>query len=260
VTSLQGIEAAMSPQGPPLSGRTLMRQSWLDAVFVHWRVDPEQVARFMPRGVRADVFDDSAWVGLIPFRMVDAGFGVGPSVPVLGRFLEQNVRTYGIDAQGRRGVVFLSLDTPSLPATLGARLVFNVPYQWSRMKFSASRDAVRYDVRRRSRPGRRGPTSTLAVRVGERLPGPGDPLSLETFLTARFGLHTTYAGRSWWIPNTHDPWPLHRATVLELSDELVATAGVAMVGETTPDSVLYSPGVCTRFGFPRPFPRVRLAH
>ncbi|MHC6593156.1 DUF2071 domain-containing protein [Arthrobacter sp. C152] len=33
-----------------------------------------------------------------------------------------------------------------------------------------------------------------------------DPLSV--FLTARFGMHGTFRGRSIYLPNTHKPWPL----------------------------------------------------
>ena len=244
----------MSPQGPPLQGRTLMRQRWCDAVFVHWRVDPTTIAPLLPAGVGPDLFDGSAWIGLIPFRMVDAGFGVGPAVPVLGAFLEQNVRTYGIDAHGRRGVVFLSLDTPSLPATLGARVAFNVPYQWADMGFTRLDDIVTYDVRRRARPGRRGPTSLVSVRVGEELSPTHASSALTTFLTARFGLHTTRFRRTWWVPNTHAPWPLHGASILDLDEELVAAAGFPKLAQTQPDSVLFSPGVFTEFGFPRAVP------
>lgn len=40
---------------------------------------------------------------------------------------EVNVRLYGVDGQGRRGVVFLSLEASSLPAVLAARALFSLP-------------------------------------------------------------------------------------------------------------------------------------
>ncbi len=51
--------------------------------------------------------------------MTGTGFGYGPGV--LGSFLETNVRLYSVDGTGRRGVVFLSLDTPRLDVALAAR-------------------------------------------------------------------------------------------------------------------------------------------
>ena len=87
----------------------------------------------------------------------------------------------------------------------------------------------------------------MRVRVGEPVAEP-DPLAL--FLTARFGLHTTVAGRPLWVPNTHGPWPLHRAELLDLDDSFVTAAGLDGVVCRPPDSVLFSRGVETSFGFP----------
>lgn len=71
------------------------------------------------------------------------------------------------------------------------------------------------------------------------------------FLTARFGLHTTRLGRTLYLPNTHDPWPLVAADLVALDDDLLATAGLPGLVERPPDSVLYSSGVRTRFGPPQ---------
>ncbi|MET4135307.1 DUF2071 domain-containing protein [Pseudarthrobacter sp. PvP090] len=74
-----------------------------------------------------------------------------------------------------------------------------------------------------------------------------DPLSLH--LTARFGLHTRFRGRTLYVPNTHTAWPLYRAQLSRCDDQLVAAAGISVAGP--PESVLFSPGVRTQFGRPR---------
>ena len=74
-----------------------------------------------------------------------------------------------------------------------------------------------------------------------------DELSVE--LTARFGLHSRFAGRTVHVPVSHEPWPLHPAAVAHLEDELLAAAGLDVDGP--PESVLFSPGVRTRIGRPR---------
>jgi uncharacterized protein YqjF (DUF2071 family) len=58
------------------------------------------------------------------------------------------------------------------------------------------------------------------------------------------------ARRTLWVPNTHSPWPLHRAELLALEDRCVAAAGLDDVVSKSPDSVLFSPGVETTFGWP----------
>ena len=202
------------------------------------------MAPLLPRGVRPDLYGGAAWVGLIPFRMVDAGVGSGRPVPWLGTFLETNVRLYSTDDRGRRGVVFCSLDADRLAVVAGASAGFGVPYKWARMTAAQVTGGWRYEMRRRT--GAR-PRSVIDVEVGE----PVEPGPLELFLTARFGLHTSVLGRTLWVPNTHGPWPLHDATVRELHDELVTAAGLPGVATTAPASVLHSPGVRTWFGLPQ---------
>ncbi|MET3946884.1 uncharacterized protein YqjF (DUF2071 family) [Arthrobacter sp. UYCu512] len=297
-----------------------MDQRWLDAVFLHWRIPAAAAAPFMPAGVVPDVFDGSAWVGLIGFRMQGAGLGSGPGIPYFGSFNEINVRLYSREPDGTRGVVFLSLDATRLAVVLAARAA-GIPYVWSRAGF-----------RGEPAPDRAGPITGTAGPVGGTAgpvtgtagPGAGtagpvtgtagpvtgtagpvtgtagpvtgtagpvagtagpvagtagpvglragywvrrfrggarsdfevcpesdveatDPLSIH--LTARFGLHTRFRGRTLYVPNTHVAWPLFRAQLTQLEDQLVAAAGIHVAG--APESVLYSPGVRTQFGRPR---------
>ena len=75
-----------------------------------------------------------------------------------------------------------------------------------------------------------------------------EPTPLEVWLTARWGAHTRKAGRTWWVPNAHVPFPLCSAEVLECDDDLVAAAGVEPTGARL--RALYSPGVRATFGRP----------
>lgn len=239
--------AGLWPTPPELPLPRIMDQRWADAIFLHWRLPENVAARFMPPGVQPDVFDGSSWVGLIGFRMKNAGFGRGPRIPYLGSFNEVNVRLYSREPDGTRGVVFLSLDADRLPVVLAARAA-GIPYVWSRIRYSQAEpdspgnDAPGFSVRRFGQ----GARSSFAV-----VPQPGaavdDPLSV--FLTARFGMHGVFGGRSIYIPNTHEPWPLCSATLHHVKDELIASAGIRVSGP--PESVLFSPGVRTQFGRPR---------
>ncbi|CAM5648035.1 hypothetical protein SATRM34S_06556 [Streptomyces atroolivaceus] len=225
--------------------KPLMTQSWLDLAFVHWAADPADVAPLLPAGTVPDTLDGVTYVGLVAFRMYRVGWLRLPGIPYLGTFPETNVRLYSRDAQGRRGVVFRSLDASRLIPVVVARTVFRLPYVWSRMTIRREADILAYTSRRRA-PGPRGAHSRIVVRTGERI---GAPSELEHFLTARWGMHSTFHGRPMYLPNAHPRWPLHRAQLIECDESLVAAAGLpAPAGE--PLSVLYSPGVPVRFGRP----------
>ncbi len=244
---------SLDPQGPPLTSRGTVHQWWRDLTYVHWRVDPDRVAPLLPRGVRPDVHDGSTWVGLIPFTLSEAGFGSGgPAVPRWGTFLETNVRLYSVDDAGRRGVVFRSLEAAQVPIVLAANLSLRVPYKLAAMSREPralpddpTGSVVTYRTRRRTRPH---PRSEVSVEVGAPVEQPSE---LEVFLSARFGAHTRAWGRTLWVPNTHSPWPLRRARLLSLDDELVAAAGLPGVVDSRPESVLFSTGVHTVFGVPQ---------
>jgi uncharacterized protein YqjF (DUF2071 family) len=226
-----------------------MRQDWRDLTFVHWAVAPERVAGFMPPGVRPDVHDGLTYVGLVPFRMVDAGLAQGPAVPWAGTFLETNVRLYSVDSTGRRGIVFLSLDTDRLLVVAGARAVFGLPYRWGRLRHqqraTPGGDEHRYEARLRH-PGVRGASSRVEVSVG----GPVAASALEEFLLSRWGLHVAHLGRTWYVPNAHPTWQVRQAELISLDDELVASVGLGDLAGRQPDSVLFSDGVHTEFGPP----------
>jgi uncharacterized protein YqjF (DUF2071 family) len=249
------VPDVISSSALPLAGRVLLDQHWRDLTFLHWRVPAETVAPLLPAGTRPDVFDGSSWVGLIPFRLTRAGFGSGPPLPYVGTFCETNVRLYSVDAAGRRGVVFASLESARLAFVLGARWTLGLNYTWARMRLQREGELVEYTSRRRW-PAPRGASSRALVRVGS-TPVVDDPLA--DFLTARWGLHTRRLGRTFYLPNTHPSWPLVDAELLHLDDELLATAGLDGVADRPPDSVLFSAGVRTQFGAPdrgRPRPVV----
>ncbi|MEP6760279.1 MAG: DUF2071 domain-containing protein [Sporichthyaceae bacterium] len=239
---------AVDVSAPRLSGPVLMSQGWLDVTFLHWAVEPAEVARFMPPGIRPDTFEATSYVGLVAFRMVGAGIGRGPAVPRVGTFLETNVRLYSVDSTGRRGVVFLSLDADRALVVAGARVAFGLPYRWARMSHrhtvTSSGDQHEYDGRLRW-PGVHGGTH-IVVRVGE--PRAAEPL--DDFLVARWGLHSRHVGLNLFTPNQHQPWPLRSAELVDLRDDLIASVGLGDLASRPPDRVAFSDGVFARFALP----------
>jgi uncharacterized protein len=236
----------VSTSAPPLTGRVMMSQDWSDLTFVHWAVDPREVERFMPPGVRPDTHEGRSYVGLVAFRMVDAGLGRGPGVPWAGTFLETNVRLYSVDRTGRRGIVFLSLDTDRLLVVAGARAAFGLPYRWARMRHRSDPAGARHEYEARLRGRSARTESHVAVQVGP----PRVATPLDEFLTARWGLHVRWWGRTLYIPNRHAPWAVHEAELVELDDGLVGSVGLAGLARRAPDHVAFSPGVHTEFGLP----------
>jgi uncharacterized protein YqjF (DUF2071 family) len=197
-----------------------MRQSWRELTFLHWRFDPAVVRAVVPGDLALDVYDGSAWVGLVPFIVADLTLPNAPAVPWLSTFAETNVRTYVIDRNGRRGVWFFSLDAARLLAVLGARTAYALPYIWAKMRVERNGTAARYEsLRHLARKGR----SRVEVRIGEPI---SEPSELDVFLTARFRLFAKRRGQLLMAEVEHAPWRLRRATLIELEDTLLNNAGL----------------------------------
>ena len=224
----------VTPEAPILPLPLILRQNWLNLSFLHWAVEPASIAHLYPPDTEPDTFEGSSFVGVVPFQMA-----------LFGTFLETNVRLYSVDRTGRRGVVFLSLDTNRLGMVAAGRWIVGVPYRWARMNFRADGDRRAYTSTLRWR----GVTasSSIEVKVGEPLSsGP-----LEHFLTARWGAHMARLGRTWYLPNEHPVWPLRRAELMNYSEDgLFASVGLGDLGKRPPDHVTFSNGVAARFGLP----------
>jgi uncharacterized protein len=248
VTETEAVAAErITAASPGTLRRAVMLQGWHDLASVHWRYDPAVVQRLLPDGYRVDTFDDVAWVGLIPFHMSRIRLPGLPPFGPLSTFPETNIRTYIVDPSGRRGVWFASLDVTRLVPVLVAKATYQLPYGWSAMSIERHPDRITYTSRRRW-PAR-GAASRVSVRIGERI-ADEDVRDLDHFLTARWALGSSLAGRLLWAEVDHGPWPLHRADVLELDQTLTRAAGLPDPEEAP--YALWSPGVEVRVGMPRP--------
>jgi len=198
----------------------VMRQTWRDLTFLHWRYDPAVVRRLVPAELQLDLHDGAAWVGLVPFLITGLTYPHAPAMPWLSAFPETNVRTYVRDRQGAPGVWFFSLDAARLPAVIGARARYALPYFWARMRVVSNGASVHYTSRRLIGPRAQ---SDIRVEAGE----PVEAASpLESFLTARLRLYAQRGGRLLHADIEHRPWPLRRARVLALKESLVRAAGL----------------------------------
>lgn len=235
----------VTPAPPRPIRLVTMRQDWLDVVFLHWEIDPAEARRFLPDGVEPDLIDGRTYVGLIGLRIRVWLLGVVP-LPYVGVFPEVNVRLYGVDAEGRRGIVFCSLDAGRLAPTVVARAGYRLPYFWWAGSAARTADVVTYEGRRRWPDG--GAPTRFAVRVGAPV---AQPTALDHFLTARWALQWSALGRTLWCPAAHQPWPLHHAEVVECTDGLMVADGLSpQLGP--PVSALYAPAVSARISAPRP--------
>lgn len=110
------------------TGQPVMLQTWHDLIFLHARVPVDALQAMIPKELKVEEFDGSAWLGFVPFRMSRIRHRIGPAAPWLSTFYETNVRTYVTHPELGPGVWFFSLDAARYLACWYARQFFKLPY------------------------------------------------------------------------------------------------------------------------------------
>lgn len=229
---LDRITPTRRPTGLSPSGH----QGWRDLLFVHYAYAADEVRRLVPPELELDLWDDQAWIGIVPFTMKDIRVRFQPRALGLD-FLETNLRTY-VHHRGEPGVYFFSLEASSRLAVKAARWGWGLPYHHASMH-TAELDGTRtYTTTRRSDPRA---AFSARYRPGALL-GASAPGTFEHFLLERYYLFSVRRGRVSKGHVHHVPYPAQRVEVLELSDGLIEAAGLPPV-RGLPEVAHFSTGV-----------------
>ncbi len=236
-TQLESRVSRFRPDGP-----VVMRPQWRDLLFLHWEFEPELVRRLLPDGLELDLFENRAFVGLVPFVMKNVRPHFVPDLGRFGyfytRFPELNVRTYVV-RDGVPGVWFFSLDAASSLAVLTARAWFRLPYFKARMRMTRSRRGFDFWSKRLW-------PSPLPAMCRARFRPFGElktaePDSLEEFLVERYVLYSQRGNQLFRGRVFHEPYRIQEAKLLSLRETNLHAAGFARP-QNAPH-ILFSRGV-----------------
>ena len=238
--------SGVPPASSPHRVRVLTNiQTWERITFLHWPVMPDVIQRQLPDGLRVDVRDGSAWVGVTPFRIRVRPLGM-PFVPPGAVFPETNVRTYVVGPDGRQAIWFLHMEVTARWFVAALRML-GLPYVRRSMDVDEAAGVVHY---RSCTTPRQDGGHDIVVRPGERLdPVTGGPF--EQFLTARWCAYHRVGRLLLRTPVEHRPWVLRSATV-ERCDVGGLFDAAGLPHPTRSPLVYFSDGVDTRVGPARP--------
>ena len=207
---------------PMPDGPWVMKQTCHDLLFAHWTVAAEVLRKTVPAEFEIDMFDGTAWLGILPFRMTNVAPRGVPSLPWISAFPEVNVRTY-VRVGNRPGVFFFSLDAGSGLAVTAARALSNLPYYAATMTVVSEGKAVEYQSRRDS-DGLAELNATYEPHGGVFTAAEG---TLEHFLTERYCLyHHDQSGVPYRMEIHHPPWRLQSARAVFGRNTMAAAAGI----------------------------------
>ena len=191
---------------------------------LNYRIAPELLVPFVPRGCELDVYDGHAYVSVVGFLFADTRVR-GLAIPFHRTFEEVNLRFYVrrvVHGEVRRAVTFLREFVPRRAIAYVARWLYNEPYRAVPMS-SEFLGAPGGRVPARSLY-RAGPIELAVETAGSTLalvPG-----SLQEFIAEHYWGYTAQRdGGTIEYRVAHRPWRVAPATSASLRGDLVAAFG-----------------------------------
>ncbi|MCJ8008320.1 YqjF family protein [Lederbergia wuyishanensis] len=194
----------------------LMRQRWSDVLFMHLPIQPEKLQPYIPSPIEIDIFDGTAWLGVIVFNIS----GIYPrgfhNVSIRPAFPEINLRTY-VKCNNKPGIYFLSLDVDDWTSYTLAKKWLHVPYYPAKISFQKNRQSFHFEsVRNRESPiickGSYTPKSEIFF---------PKKMTLDHWLTERYCFFSQdQRSNMYCLDIHHQPWPLQKADAVVHTNDL----------------------------------------
>jgi hypothetical protein len=108
-------------------------QEWNNAIFIHWKIDKNELRKFIPQELKVDLFDGEAWVSMVAFTMEKIRPKNLLYFTPISNFDEINIRTY-VSYNNKPGVYFLSIEGGKSLSCKIAKSISELPYRYSKMK------------------------------------------------------------------------------------------------------------------------------
>jgi uncharacterized protein YqjF (DUF2071 family) len=198
---------------------------WRDVAFFHYRVGPDLIQRTLPSGVELDCYDGSAWLSVVPFRLMDVHLRGIPVLPGFNIVPEINLRTY-VRVRDRHGIWFYSLDATNAIVVEAARVVTALPYFRARVETSERSGAIAFKSERND------PRAVAGRFQAEYRPSAqtraAEPGSIEAFLHERYRFYSVRSSRILTAEVRHEQWALQKLEVEIAENSLGATIGYAL--------------------------------
>jgi uncharacterized protein YqjF (DUF2071 family) len=219
--------------------RVVMYQQWNHLLFLHWKVNQDEVRKWVPEELEIDTFKGDAYFGLVLFTMRGIRPRFVPPLPSLSAFHEFNARTY-VKKGDKKGVWFFSLDAANSMAVRLARKHYFLPYYHAEMNHERTTYGVTYHSKRCCDGANIEASAEVSGDVWRAQPG-----TLDHFLVERYRLFAKSARGLVSLQVQHPPYPLRTVNNVRVEESLSTAAHVQLSGAPIAH---YVEGVSVRIG------------
>lgn len=214
---------------PLPSGTYKYYQEWNNAIFLHWKVDYNQLKPLVPETFNLDNFNGDYYISIVAFTMEKIRPKSLPSVGFLSNFHEVNVRTY-VENDGKKGVYFINIEAEKLLACFIAKQLSGLPYQKASMKRNKNQFYSQLDAK----------NFKLNINF-EVEPKSNEKSELDLWLTERYCLYLDTKHGNYRYDIHHKEWVIDDLKLRNLESQY--QLGNVNLQNLKPDLTHYSKGV-----------------
>lgn len=204
-------------------------QEWNKAIFLHWKVDYNQLRPLVPEVFMLDDFNGDYYISVVAFTMEKIRPKSLPSVSFLSNFHEVNVRTY-VENNGKKGVYFLNIEAEKLLACFIAKQLSGLPYQKALILRNKNQFFSQLD------------SKNFKLKINfEIKPNSNKKSELDLWLTERYCLYLDTKNGNYRYDIHHKEWEIEDLKLINLESQY--QLGNINLQNLKPDLAHYSKGV-----------------
>lgn len=183
----------------------LYYQEWNEVLFMHWEIDPEIVKELLPENLELDLYNQKAWVSLVPFTMEKIRPAFLPYFAPISNFHEINLRTY-VTKNGKSGVYFINIGSQKWLSTLLAKKLSGLPYENATINREFDGVNQKYTVLNKTKGYDFSANFSTSPRTKTKNP-------LEIWLTERYCLYVDQGENLYCYDIHHKVWELEQVEI-----------------------------------------------
>ena len=127
---------------------SFLKAEWRKLIMINYKVNPEVLLPFVPKGTELDFYKDACYVSVVGFMFLNTKL-LGVKVPFHINFEEVNLRFYVKRKEGdiyKRGVVFIKEIVPKPAITFVANTIYKENYETLPMKHKWRKEKENLEV------------------------------------------------------------------------------------------------------------------
>ncbi len=218
---------------------TFLTAKWQNLILVNYKINPNILKPFIPKGTELDLYNNACYVSLVGFMFKDTKV-LGVKIPNHINFEEVNLRFY-VKHNNNRGVVFIKEIVPKPIITFIANTIYKEHYQTCEMshQWIDNNQSKRINYNWKINNNWQSIMVNSNNKVQDILPN-----TEAEFITEHYFGYTKYKRKTFEYEVAHPTWKQYKVLDYKINVDFAENYGdeFQFLNQTNPSSVILAKG------------------